>query len=85
MIVRERRLGLPKSNADVFDMLGASGWCDPALALDLKRMVGYRNIVVHAYTTLDLAITVAVIERHLDTLLDFTKDLLQRLKAATSS
>lgn len=85
MIIREQRLGLPKGNAEVFDMLGASGWCDPPLALDLKRMVGYRNIVVHAYTTLDLAITIAVIERHLDTLLAFTKGLLERIRTTPAS
>lgn len=85
MIIREQKLGLPRSNADLFDVLGTSGWCEPALALDLKRMVGYRNIVVHAYTTLDLAITIAVIERHLDTLLAFTKGLLERIRTTPAS
>ena len=40
-------------------------WIDGDLASALQRMVGYRNIAVHEYQTLQLPITVAVITRHL--------------------
>lgn len=85
MIVRRQKLSRPKRNAEVFEVLAEAGFCDRVLASELTRMVGYRNVVVFSRTTLDLAITVAVIERHLDTLLAFTKCLLERLRAAPAS
>ena len=82
IIVRQARLGLPKSNAEVFDALAAAGWCDQELAGELRRMVGYRNVVVHAYKELEYLITVAVIERHLDSCLAFCRAVLARLSAS---
>ena len=47
-----------------------------AHAEGLQRMVGFRNIAVHDYQSLQLAITVAIIERHLDEFLEYGKALL---------
>ena len=60
----------------MFDLLAAGGWVDNSLAEALKRMVGYRNIAVHEYQALQLPITVAVITRHLDEFLDYSKSIL---------
>ncbi len=51
---------------------------DDALATALQRMVGYRNIAVHDYQSLNMAVTVAVIERHLDDFLAFSRTILTR-------
>ena len=59
-------------------LLARAGWLDPALAAGLKRMVGFRNIAVHDYQTLQLPITVAVITLHLDDFLRYTRALLLR-------
>ena len=40
-------------------------------------MVDFRNIAVHDYQTLQLPITVSIIETHLDDFLQFTQTLLQ--------
>lgn len=53
---------------------------DDALALALRNMVGFRNIAVHDYQALQLAVTVAVIEKHLDDFLQFSKMLLMQDK-----
>lgn len=50
------------------------------LAESLTRMVGFRNIAVHEYQTLQLPITVAIITRHLDEFLSYTQTLLLREK-----
>jgi uncharacterized protein YutE (UPF0331/DUF86 family) len=42
------------------------------------NMVGFRNIAVHDYQALQLAVTVTVIEKHLDDFLLFSKKLLMR-------
>jgi uncharacterized protein YutE (UPF0331/DUF86 family) len=39
----------------------------------MKRMVGFRNIAVHDYQTLQIPITVNIIEKHLDEFLEFSK------------
>lgn len=39
-------------------------------------MVGFRNIAVHNYQVLQFAITVAIIEHHLDEFLAYTQALI---------
>jgi uncharacterized protein YutE (UPF0331/DUF86 family) len=75
-LIRRERLGVPQSARDVFGLLAEAGWIDAALADVLKRMVGFRNIAVHDYQKLQLPITVAIIEKHLDDFLLFTRTLI---------
>lgn len=77
-LIRREKLGVPQSARDVFDLLAQGGWIAPELAIRLKRMVGFRNIAVHDYQTLQLPITVAVITRHLDDFLAYNAALIQR-------
>lgn len=71
-IVRLRGLGVPASTRDSFDRLVRAGVIDQDLADKLMRMVGFRNLAVHQYQKLDLAIVRAVIEKNLDDLLVFS-------------
>lgn len=75
-LIRRERLGVPQSARDTFTLLTSAGWISPELADNLKRMVGFRNIAVHDYQTLQLPITVSIIEQHLDEFLDYTRCLL---------
>jgi len=75
-LIRRERLGIPQSARDVFALLAAGGWIDNSLAEALKRMVGYRNIAVHEYQTLQLPITVAVITLHLGEFLEYSRSIL---------
>lgn len=77
-LIRRERLGVPQSARDVFGLLAEAGWIGAALADMLKRMVGFRNIAVHDYQTLQLPITVAIIETHLDDFLAFTRAVILR-------
>lgn len=76
-LIRRDRLGVPQSARDVFALLARAGRIELALAEGLQRMVGFRNIVVHDYQSLQLPITVAIIEKHLDEFLRYSKALLQ--------
>jgi uncharacterized protein YutE (UPF0331/DUF86 family) len=62
-LVRTETLGLPQHSAEAFTLLEGAGVVDPALASRLKAMVGFRNVAVHQYQALDLAIVRAIIER----------------------
>lgn len=69
---------MPQSARDVFALLAQGGWVAPALADGLKRMVGFRNIAVHDYQALQLPITVAIIQNHLDEFLRYSQGVLLR-------
>jgi uncharacterized protein YutE (UPF0331/DUF86 family) len=77
-LIRRERLGVPQSARDVFALLAQADLIDAALADVLKRMVGFRNIAVHDYQKLQLPITVAIIEKHLDDFLRYSRILLLR-------
>lgn len=77
-IVRREKLGVPQSARDVFALLSQAGWIDATLAVQLKHMVGFRNIAVHDYQSLQLPITVRIIESHLDEFLRYSQAILLR-------
>lgn len=72
--VRRAKLGIPQDSRDAFDLLVRSGSLEPSLAEGLKRMVGFRNVAVHDYARLDLAIVRAILERHLGDLEQFAAE-----------
>jgi uncharacterized protein YutE (UPF0331/DUF86 family) len=48
------KLGTPSSYADAFKRLSAAGIIEGDLAQRLIRAAGFRNVVAHAYDTLDM-------------------------------
>jgi len=77
-LIRREKLGIPQSARDVFALLAQGGWISAALAESLKHMVGFRNIAVHDYQTMQLPITVSIIEAHLDEFLQYSQAVLLR-------
>ena len=75
-IIRRESLGLPQSARDVFALLTQAGWIDEALAESMKRMVGFRNVAVHEYQTLQFPITVNIITGHLNEFSEFSRCML---------
>jgi len=72
-IVRRDRLGVVSSARESFDTLVSAGFITQELAEAMKRMVGFRNLAVHDYQRLLLAVAERVIQRDLDDLLAFTE------------
>ena len=77
-LIRREKLGIPQSARDVFALLHAGGWIDLALAVNLQKMVGFRNIAVHDYQALLIPIVTEVIRHHLDDFLRYSQHVLQR-------
>lgn len=77
-IVAENKWGIPQTSRDAFDILYQEKCIDESLAKSLKSMVGFRNIAVHNYQTLNLKIISRVIEQHLDDLKKFSRIMLQK-------
>jgi uncharacterized protein YutE (UPF0331/DUF86 family) len=78
-IVSDDRLGEPETGRDVFRLLGKAGILPADLAGRLERMAGFRNVVVHLYQDVDVAIVRDVVENHLGDLLEFSAAIRRRL------
>lgn len=64
-LVSYRRLGEPRTNRELFDLLARDRWIDETLANSLRRMVGFRNILVHGYDDVDLLVVQDVVATRL--------------------
>ena len=83
-IVSDERLGEPSTNRDLFGILVKNGWLPQNLASPLRAMVGFRNVLVHEYQVVDLAVVEDVVTNHLDDLLAFVQAVRERLARAGS-
>ena len=78
-IVTDERLGEPDSRQHYFDVLVRHGWLPAELGARMKRMVGFRNILVHGYEEVDLGIVRDIVENKLGDLLDFVAAIRSRI------
>jgi uncharacterized protein YutE (UPF0331/DUF86 family) len=72
-LVRKARAGVPQESREAFDLLVKAGKLEEPLAGKLKNMVGFRNVAVHDYQALNLAIVDAIVKGHLGDLLAFSE------------
>ncbi len=75
ILIRERGLGIPQSSRDSFKLLADARLIAPDASARLQRMIGFRNIAVHQYQTLELAIVQAILRDDLDDLLAFCQTI----------
>jgi uncharacterized protein YutE (UPF0331/DUF86 family) len=64
-IVSDEHLAEPTSNADLFRALTKHGVLAPELGAELVRAAQFRNVLVHAYVDVDLAVVRDVMENRL--------------------
>lgn len=76
-IVADKKLGLPQNSRDAFTMLEKEGIIPPSLSQKMKAMVGFRNIAVHDYQELNLAILQKILDEHLVDFLQYTQTILK--------
>lgn len=81
-IVADDRLGEPRTNYELFDLLTGAGWIGEGQRAVLRQMAGFRNLVVHGYMAVDLKLVRNILARHLDDLLEFVRIIRARLPAA---
>jgi len=77
LMVRKKKLGLPKESAESFALLADAGIIDNAMVKKLKAMVGFRNVLAYQYREMNLDLMVEIIERHLDELIDFAQRIVE--------
>lgn len=64
-INKRKALGIPQSSRDAFELLYRANLLPEEVALNLKKMVGLRNIAVHDYQELNIEIVKFIVENHL--------------------
>lgn len=79
-IVSDERLGEPDTHRQLFDLLARGGWIPNEQVPPLRRMAGFRNVVVHGYQEVDLEIVEDVVRRRLVDLLSFAETIRDRLR-----
>ena len=77
-VVADRRLRVPETGAESFEILAEAGLLSHELGALLASMVGFRNILVHDYTRLDPAIVTRVLRKDLGDLARFS-DVVRKL------
>jgi uncharacterized protein YutE (UPF0331/DUF86 family) len=78
-LIKKRQIGIPQSSRDSFQLLHSAGYISSSVAINLKKMIGLRNIAVHDYKELNLAIVVAVVNNHLVDFELFSKEIKKEL------
>lgn len=77
-VIATEGLGQPASLRESFVLLHKTGIIDEPLAKSLAAMVGFRNIAVHEYQSLDPAMLKSILQYHLSDLEHFYSAVLKR-------
>lgn len=64
-LIADRRLRIPSTNAEAFEILAEAGLLTDDLRETMIRMVGFRNLLVHDYARIDPGLVVTVLQKHL--------------------
>lgn len=70
-LIQTNKMGVPTASAESFDLILAKCVIDTALSEKLKKMVYFRNIVIHQYQRMNIEIVKSVIVTGLDDLVQF--------------
>jgi len=72
-IIKRKKLGIPPRSRESFSYLAAAGIIPQGLSDSLQRMVGFRNLAVHDYQNINIAIVENVLQQGLNDLLQFSE------------
>lgn len=71
-----KNLGLPQNYREAFVLLENAGLLPLELSLRMQKMVGFRNIAIHAYQDIELPILQNILQHHLIDFKDFVRVVL---------
>ena len=81
-VIKSRKMGIPSSSAECFELLEKKRVIDRRLSDELKNMVHFRNVVIHDYQRVNLSIVKSVILTGLDDLVLFGDRIMAFLGAS---
>ena len=68
--------GIPKSSRDSFAILKENGILTEKTSNLMEKMVGFRNIVIHEYQSVELEVIKFIVEKGVSDFLSYTKEIL---------
>jgi len=80
LMVTGLRLGIPSEEDDIFEKLEQSKVVTPEMKETLKRMKGFRNILVHEYGRIDDNLVYDILKNNIKNFRAFKKEILKALK-----
>lgn len=80
LMVTGLRLGLPAEEDDLFEKLEQAGIITSPRKQSLKKMKGFRNILVHEYGEVDDMIVFEVLQNNLNDFEAFKQEIIQVIK-----
>jgi uncharacterized protein YutE (UPF0331/DUF86 family) len=78
-VASDERWEEPRTNQELFELFARHGWIDAELARSLRAAVGFRNVLVHGYASVDKGIVRDILENHLSDLTAFVGAVRARL------
>ena len=79
-IVKQNKLGIPQFSREAFDLIEKKGIIKAELSIRLKKMVGFRNIVVHSYQDLNIEILEQILANELSIFTEFSTSVIDYAK-----
>jgi len=80
-IISARQLRRPDQYRDIPMILAESGVIPESLAVEVAKMIGFRNLLVHGYAALDLELEYRFLETRLHDFEDYMKHVADWLRA----
>ena len=75
--IKIKKLEIPQTSKQIFEVLEKNGVIDKKTSVNMQGMVGFRNITVHDYQSLNIEILQKIIEKHLGDSLIIAKKILE--------
>jgi len=73
-LVAENHLGAPQSSAELFILLKKANMLSEETARAMIAMTGFRNVAIHGYQELEIAILRAIAEKEYKSLISFCRE-----------
>lgn len=82
MVMKHKKLRIPQSYQEAFDVLGENGVLDPQFAFEFAKIAGFRNFLAHDYEKIDAKVICESVLAKLDEVELFLSQIRRSLNIA---
>jgi uncharacterized protein YutE (UPF0331/DUF86 family) len=79
LVIKHKRLRIPQSYAEAFDILGENNILEPGFSYEFAAIAGFRNFLAHDYEKIDSAIVCGKILAKLNEVDIFLEQIIKSL------
>ena len=81
-IISEEGFGIPDSISDMFYLLEENGYLDNQLTENMVKAAGFRNLIVHEYTKIEVKQVFDISQKDINDLNEYLKSVFKKLGIA---